>query len=558
VIRTALSGIADGGGNHDVLELNFVASSDNAKMSGTDSLDRIDGTIDGYSVAIVNESNNINLSIADQFVKTLYSSINGGFERLVINLLNAQGSVLESSGDILLSTGFFSGLLGGSHYYGSDFSDLITVQNDASSWHYIETKNGNDTVIGSSGNDTCNISGDGNKSISLGDGNDITNWWSAGNSTIDGGAGSDDLYVSLDTSSVALSWMLKDDGEVHVNSGSVEIATIQNAGTSYLFTASSNHGEQMGDMVGKVSNVEHCTFIGADERTGKLILADVFADGGITDTTAPTIISATPSDNAASVPVGSDIMLTFSEAIQRGTGTIEIHTGSVTGQLVSANLTLIGNALKINPNNELAKNTHYFVSLSNGSIKDLAGNLYAGTTAYDFTTAGDVAPSIDFDGTPIGTPSSYEGFADFILDTTKQSLPVYLASFVLFNSYGATETFSLSDVNNDTLPDTLTANWTDFSGIARTMTASITWGDNGIFLAHPTTGATIDSKDLYGRMAFDAQGDAVGLYILRVNPVFTLTPEPRLVMSWLRRLPYQIRQEHGLCLIAILTVWLTR
>jgi uncharacterized delta-60 repeat protein/uncharacterized repeat protein (TIGR02059 family) len=391
VIRTALSGISDGGGNHDVLELSFVASSDNAKMSGTDSADRIDGTIDGYSVAIVKESNNINFYIADQFVKTLSSSVNGGFERLVINLLNAQGSVLESSGDIRLSSGFFSGLLGGSHYYGSDFSDLITVQNDASSWHYIETYTGNDTVIGSSGNDTCNISGDGNKSISLGDGNDVINWWSAGNSTIDGGAGSDDLYVSLDTSSGALSWMLKDDGEVHVYSGSVEIATIQNAGTSYLFTASSNHGEQIGDMIAKVSNVEYCTFIDADERTGQLKLAEVFAGGGSADTTLPTIISATPSDNATIVPVGSNIVLTFSEAIQRGSGTIEIHTGSVTGQLVAANLTLIGNILTINPNNELANNTHYFVSLSNGSIKDLAGNPYAGTTAYDFTTVGAVS-----------------------------------------------------------------------------------------------------------------------------------------------------------------------
>ena len=389
-IRTALSGISYGGGDRDVLELNFVASSDNAKMSGSDSADRIDGTIDGYSVAIVKESNNINFYRADQLVKTLYSSVNGGFERLVINLLNAQGSVLESSGDIRLSSGFFSGLLGGSHYFGSEFSDTITVQSDASSWHYIETNNGNDTVIGSSGNDTCNISGDGNKSISLGDGNDVINWWSAGNSTIDGGAGSDDLYVSLDTSSGALSWSLEDDGEVHVYSGSEEITTIQNAGTSYLFTASSNHGAQVGDMVAKVSNVEYCTFVDADERTGKLILADVFAGGGTTDTTLPTLISATPSDNAVSVPVGSNMTFTFSEAIQRGSGTIEIHTGSVTGSLVDASLTLIGNTLTINPNNELANGTHYFVTLSDGSIKDLAGNPYVGTTAYDFTTVGAV------------------------------------------------------------------------------------------------------------------------------------------------------------------------
>ncbi len=88
-------------------------------------------------------------------------------------------------------------------------------------------------------------------------------------------------------------------------------------------------------------------------------------------------------------------MLTFSEAVLKGTGTIEIHSGSATGTLVesydaatnTANLSVSGNTLTINPTANLANSTHYFVVLGNGSIKDLAGNSYAGASDYDFTTA---------------------------------------------------------------------------------------------------------------------------------------------------------------------------
>ncbi|MEI7933742.1 MAG: Ig-like domain-containing protein, partial [Chlorobiaceae bacterium] len=249
--------------------------------------------------------------------------------------------------------------------------------------------------------------------------------------------------------------------------------------------------------------------------------------------TPPTVITFSPSDSASGVAVGSDIVLTFSEAIQAGTGAIEIHSGSVTGALVahydvstSHNLTIVGNTLTINPTENLAKSTHYFVTFADGSVKDMAGNCFAGTTTYDFTTAaGNTGVSIDFNGTPVGMPSKYEGFVDFVLDPAKLTGPGYLASFFVVNSYGATENISLFDVNNDTLPDTLTDNWTDSSGIARTMSASITWYSADIFVVHVTAGATTSSYDHWGRIAYDAQSNAVGMYTLTINPVFTLTPD---------------------------------
>ena len=43
--------------------------------------------------------------------------------------------------------------------------------------------------------------------------------------------------------------------------------------------------------------------------------------------------------------------------------------------------------MTIDPTKNLNASTHYFVTFSAGVVRDMAGNLYAGTTTYDFTTA---------------------------------------------------------------------------------------------------------------------------------------------------------------------------
>ena len=116
--------------------------------------------------------------------------------------------------------------------------------------------------------------------------------------------------------------------------------------------------------------------------------------GTLPELKPPTVLTFNPLDASTNVPVVSNIVVTFTEAIQKGTGLIEIHSGSATGTVVesydaatSTNLTISGSALTINPTANLANETNYFVTFTAGSIKDLAGNSYSGTTTYDFTTA---------------------------------------------------------------------------------------------------------------------------------------------------------------------------
>ena len=122
-----------------------------------------------------------------------------------------------------------------------------------------------------------------------------------------------------------------------------------------------------------------------------------FADGTYTlsvvappDTTAPSAITFSPADEATAVAVGSNIVVTFSENIQRGAGNIVLKTSDgttvATYAQASSNVSISGNTLTINPTADLNYSAGYKVEFAAGSVQDLAGNDYAGTTTYNFTT----------------------------------------------------------------------------------------------------------------------------------------------------------------------------
>ena len=112
----------------------------------------------------------------------------------------------------------------------------------------------------------------------------------------------------------------------------------------------------------------------------------------VNDTLAPTVASFSPVDALVGAPVEKDIVVTFSEDIALGAGLIVLKTagGAVIQNFnvaTSTALTVVGNTLTINPGNNLSGNTEYFVTFVAGSVTDLTGNAYGGTTAYHFTTA---------------------------------------------------------------------------------------------------------------------------------------------------------------------------
>ncbi|MEG3835081.1 DUF4347 domain-containing protein, partial [Microcoleus sp. Z1_C3] len=135
--------------------------------------------------------------------------------------------------------------------------------------------------------------------------------------------------------------------------------------------------------VSKTSGTSLANYLGVFGATG--VLADI---------TAPTAASFSPADNATSVAVAADLVVTLSEAVQKGIGNIvikKVSDNSVveTIDVTSANVTVSGSTVSINPTADLAPSTEYYVEIASGAIKDSAGNNYAGITgptSWNFTT----------------------------------------------------------------------------------------------------------------------------------------------------------------------------
>ena len=130
----------------------------------------------------------------------------------------------------------------------------------------------------------------------------------------------------------------------------------------------------------------------------------------IPDTTAPTVTAFNPPDEAAGIAIGNSIVVTFNEAIAKGTGNILLKTA--VGTIVatydaasSTDLSISGSTLTINPTADLAYSTGYKVEFAAGTIKDLTGNSYAGTTSYNFTTA---------NGLPVATSTTVSAVEDTV------------------------------------------------------------------------------------------------------------------------------------------------
>ena len=256
----------------------------------------------------------------------------------------------------------------------------------------------------------------------------VTTDFGATDGGIDVATQSDGKIIVAGSTSHQNVWSWEGDTTIHLVEGISDFALVRYNADGSLDTSFGTGGKVTTDF--GVTDVALSFAVLADGKivvsgtsSGDFALARYNSDGsldtsftGIADTTVPTVSAFNPADGGIDVAVGHNIVVDFSEAIQRGSGTIVIHSGSVTGTPIatydvatSTSLSVSGHTLTINPTADLAYGTHYFVTLDPGSIKDLAGNSYAGTSAYDFTTEQHVVLS------PItaGSIESWEYFASY-------------------------------------------------------------------------------------------------------------------------------------------------
>jgi methionine-rich copper-binding protein CopC len=187
----------------------------------------------------------------------------------------------------------------------------------------------------------------------------------AGADTIDGGGGSDTVDGGDGTDTLVLA-------------GNAADYTITIDPTKLLTLITNTVSKD----VQTLNAVEYVQF----KDTLKSVLSTVKGD-----TTAPTLSAKSPAGNATGVTLGTNLTLTFSEAVQAGTGNLVLKKAGVVERTISvgdANQVIFaGSTVVVNPDADLSASANYTLEMGSGVVVDLSGNAYAGLRGYGFATA---------------------------------------------------------------------------------------------------------------------------------------------------------------------------
>ena len=194
----------------------------------------------------------------------------------------------------------------------------------------------------------------------------------------------------------------KKDDDSTVESISVSSDNVSGDGTSAISINPSS------DLIGNTSfyllidsatfeDVNGNDFSGVSDKT-------TWAFTTLEDVTAPILVSVSPSDNATSVAVETDLTMTFSDNIEAGSGKFRIkkssddsavHTINASSEYVTGTGT---KTITVNPSSNLTAGTGYYVTIDTSAFDDVSGNGYAGISsksAWNFTTRTDItAPTV--------------------------------------------------------------------------------------------------------------------------------------------------------------------
>ncbi|MCT7953033.1 DUF4347 domain-containing protein, partial [Ancylothrix sp. C2] len=205
-----------------------------------------------------------------------------------------------------------------------------------------------------------------------------------------------------------------------------------------------------------IKNTKNRSLGGIGINNGNFTTAEVYN----IDKAAPSLSIITPVDDAIKIAVDSNLVGEFSEAVQKGIGNIvikKVADNSVveTIDVTSPQIALNGTTLTINPTNDLAEKTEYYVEIDAGAIKDVVGNNYAGVsgaTAWNFTTIDTTPPTVTLSSTsPTTTNAPFSVTASFDEDVTEftdADISISNGTLSNFSGTGSTYTFTVTPLND--------------------------------------------------------------------------------------------------------------
>jgi methionine-rich copper-binding protein CopC len=194
------------------------------------------------------------------------------------------------------------------------------------------------------------------------------------------------------------------------------------------------------------------------------------------DVTPPALIASpfVPADNAVGVAVTTPLTITFNEAVQAGTGLIQLFDAG--GTLIedydvasSPLISFSGAVVTIDPT-DLVLNTNYYVNIQSGAVKDLFNNNYAGfttNTTWNFNTNDLVAPlavspfSPADDAVDVSATGNFSiSFTEDVQISTTGAIEIFTSGGTLVESFasGSPQITVSADVVNFATTNPLTEN----------------------------------------------------------------------------------------------------
>ena len=139
-----------------------------------------------------------------------------------------------------------------------------------------------------------------------------------------------------------------------------------------------------------------------------------------TDTTAPTVVSTSPVDNADEVAVDTIIEVSFSEDMNPST--IAASTFLISDGVVGA-VSYGSRKAAFRPSSNLEENFTYMATVTS-AVKDEAGNSLAENFVWTFTTEGDAIMPLGIDNTWTARNTSYDIYGNELFSSTATMLIV--------------------------------------------------------------------------------------------------------------------------------------
>ena len=233
----------------------------------------------------------------------------------------------------------------------------------------------------------------------------------------------------------------------------------------------------------------------------------------------PAVTLFTPRDNATQVAPNANLVMAFGEPIQKGAGAVFVKRSSdgstvETIPVGSAQVTVSGATATIDPAALLLESTDYYVEVSAGAFRDLAGNDFAGINGgatWNFTT-GDLTPPALVSLSPADDAAGVAGDTNLVLIFNEAVRPGSGQITIKRSSDGLTlETISV--------PGSQFA----VSGMTVTIDPTVALADNTSYFVEVSSGAI---EDLAGNAFAGISGDSAWNFTTADLPPAVLALSP--------------------------------